>query len=427
MPTPLIKHASLRWLSAVITTGIIAGAGGMLLALMLHAIQHVAFGYSMDALVGNESFLQGVTSANTVRRTGVILFAGLVAGFGWWALTRYGEKRVAIKAAVENTQKPMPLITTIIHILLQIATVAMGSPLGREVAPREAGALGAGIIARRWQLSPEDTRLMIACGAGAGLAAVYNVPLAGAMFTLEVLLVSFSAESVIAAFISAGLAAWVATLGLGNESQYHFPAIHATPGMMGWAVIAGPILGFAARQFRVITSTARRNVKYTRQMPIICLLAFGLLALLSIWFPQLPGNGKGPMQLALNGQLTVVMACVLLIAKLVVILAVLRGSAEGGLLTPGMMVGGLISTLLFLAWQWIVPGGDAGGFALIGGAAFLAASMQMPVTAFLLAMEFTHMDHSYFVPAFVCICGSWLTCRALEKSASTTALPAQRK
>lgn len=78
MPIPLIKHPSLRWLSAVIATGIIAGAGGMLLALMLHAIQHIAFGYSMDALVGNESFLQGVTSADTVRRTSVILLPV------WW-------------------------------------------------------------------------------------------------------------------------------------------------------------------------------------------------------------------------------------------------------------------------------------------------------------------------------------------------------
>lgn len=69
-----------------------------------------------------------------------------------------------------------------------------GLPLGREVAPREMGALGAGMVARKLRLLEDETRTLIACGAGAGLAAVYNVPLAGALFSLEVMLLSFSWE-----------------------------------------------------------------------------------------------------------------------------------------------------------------------------------------------------------------------------------------
>jgi H+/Cl- antiporter ClcA len=86
----------------------------------------------------------------------------------------------------------MPAGTTTIHALLQIVTVALG-PLGREVAPREMGALGAGMVARKLGLLADETRTLVACGAGAGLAAVYNVPLAGALFSLEVML-SFSWE-----------------------------------------------------------------------------------------------------------------------------------------------------------------------------------------------------------------------------------------
>lgn len=88
----------------------------------------------------------------------------------------------------------MPAGTTTIHALLQIVTVALGSPLGREVAPREMGALGAGMVARKLGLLADETRTLVACGAGAGLAAVYNVPLAGALFSLEVMLLSFSWE-----------------------------------------------------------------------------------------------------------------------------------------------------------------------------------------------------------------------------------------
>lgn len=68
-----------------------------------------------------------------------------------------------------------------------------------------------------------------------------------------------------------------------------------------------------------------------------------------------------------------------------------------------------------MLWQQIFPGGDYSSFALVGAAAFLAASMQMPLTAVVLVMEFTHMDHSYLAPMLLCAAGAFLTCRVLDK------------
>ncbi|HHC3244911.1 TPA: chloride channel protein [Klebsiella pneumoniae] len=334
-------------LIAVVLTGILAGLSGMVLALILHAIQHLAFGYSYGQIVGSVSFLQGVTESSWPRRIVAIVAGGAVAGFGWWLLGRYGQRRVSIAAAVANPCVPMPAGTTTIHALLQIVTVALGSPLGREVAPREMGALGAGMVARKLRLLEDETRTLIACGAGAGLA--------------------------------------------------------------------GPILGTGAWLFRKATSAARSRARSNWQMPVFCLLGFSLLAILSLYFPELPGNGKGPMQLALSDGLPLSMVAVLLVLKMVVILAVLRGGAEGGLLTPGLAVGGLVSLLLCALWQLGFPGGDKSSFAVVGAAAFLAASMQMPLTAVALVMEFTHMDHSYLAPALLCAAGAFLTCRALDK------------
>ncbi|AWF37436.1 chloride channel protein [Klebsiella oxytoca] len=405
-------------LLAVVLTGILAGLSGMVLALILHAIQHLAFGYSHGQLVGSESFLQGVTDSSWSRRIMAIVAGGAVAGFGWWLLGRYGQKRVSVASAVANPSVPMPAGTTTIHALLQIVTVALGSPLGREVAPREMGALGAGMVARKLGLLEDESRTLIACGAGAGLAAVYNVPLAGALFSLEVMLLSFSWEKTLAAIITSAIAAWTATLGLGDESQYHFTSDILPHSFLWWAIISGPILGAGAWLFRKATSTARSHVQSNWQMPVFCLLAFSLLAALSLYFPQLPGNGKGPMQLALSDELGFPGAAMLLVLKMVVILAVLRGGAEGGLLTPGLAVGGLASLLLCMLWQQLLPGGDYGSFALVGAAAFLAASMQMPITAVALVMEFTHMDHSYLAPTLLCAAGAFLTCRILDKNDS---------
>ena len=149
--------------------------------------------------------------------------------------------------------------------------------------------------------------------------------------------------------------------------------------------------------------------------PVGCLLGFSLLASLSLYFPELPGNGKGPMQLALSDGLPLSMVAVLLVLKRVVILAVLRGGAEGGLLTPGLAVGGLVSLLLCALWQLGFPGGDKSSFAVVGAAAFLAASMQIPPTAGALVMELTHLYPSYLAPALLCAAGAFLTCLGLDQ------------
>ncbi|WP_437891078.1 chloride channel protein [Phytobacter sp. V91] len=403
-----------RW-AALLLTGILAGLGGMLLAMLLHEIQHLTWGYSQNLLISPQTFLQGVTDASAQRRFLVLVAAGMVAGCGWWLLARYGKKRVSISAAVNDASKPMPALTTLVHILLQIVTVAMGSPLGREVAPREAGALFAGGVARRLHLTSADIQLMTACGAGAGLAAVYNVPLAGAIFTLEVLLVSFSRDAALAALVTSALAAWVASLGLGDEHQYHFTAEFAATSLIFWGILCGPLLGAMACLFRRLTQYASSKVQDNWQMPVISLAAFTLLGICAIWFPQLPGNGKGAAQLALSGEISATLAAMLLVLKVFLICAVIRGGAAGGLLTPGLAVGGLLGSLLFLIVGPLFPGSDMESFALLGAAGFLAASAHMPVTTLALVMESTRMDHSFLVPVALCITGAWATCRVLER------------
>src|SRR5882724_11461014 len=128
------------WMTLAIVTvmvGIAAGLGGMTLGLLLRLVQHVAYGYSIHAIVSSESFLQGVSASSPVRRFVVLSVCGVVAGVGWWAVYRFGSPLVSISKAVGAKGPPMPFRTTVALDLLQIVTVALGSPLGREVAPRE--------------------------------------------------------------------------------------------------------------------------------------------------------------------------------------------------------------------------------------------------------------------------------------------------
>ncbi|MBK8175124.1 MAG: chloride channel protein [Rhodospirillales bacterium] len=391
---------------ATVLTGTAAGVGGMSLALLLHVVQHLAYGYSLDAVISAESFLQGVSHASPLRRILVLTGCGALAGGGWWALYRYGRPLVSIRQAVQSPGQPMPLPETSVHALLQVVTVALGSPLGREVAPREIGAALGGWLSRRAGLTAEEGRILIACGAGAGLAAVYNVPLAGAFFVLEVLLGTFSLPAVLPALITSAIAARIAWIGLGDAVQYPVMPFATTGSLLVWSMLTGPVFGVAAYGFsRLATAMTAKSPRDWRLVPS-ALAVFAGIGVLAIGFPQLLGNGKGPIQLSLADDLSVVLALALLLLRVLVTLAALRVGAKGGMLTPGMTIGALLATVVGGLWTTIWPGEPLGAFALVGAGAFLASSMKMPLTAIALILEFTHVPQDVLFPVIFAVCGS---------------------
>ncbi|NCE88069.1 chloride channel protein [Pseudomonas sp. Q1] len=421
---PPTFRSSLTLALVVVLTGIGAGLGGMCLALLLHGIQHLAYGYSLDSLVSHQTFLWGVTAATPERRLHVLMLCGLVAGLGWWTLYRYGRPLVSVKQAVSASLPIMPAKTTLAHAVLQIITVALGSPLGREVAPREVGALAATWLSQRARLTPEMHRLLVACGAGAGLAAVYNVPLGGAVFVLEVLVGAFSWPAALMALATSAIGAAVAWLGLGAEAQYVVPHFVLSPALIAWAVVCGPVFGVAAYGFTHLTGAARANAARGWRLPVLALLNFSLIGGLAMLLPQILGNGKGPAQLGFDNELGIGLAAVLLVAKVLVTAASLRAGAEGGLLTPGLANGALLAIILGGAWSLMLPGVPLGAFAIIGAAAFLAASMSMPLTAIVLVAEFTRIEHDFLVPIILAVIGSVCVSKLCQRWENTGKKPA---
>jgi len=397
-----------RWLILVlvtVATGVASGLGGMTLALLLRLVQHIAYGHGLHTIVGKVSFLHEVTAASDLRRFVALCSCGAVAGIGWWLLYRFGAPLVSIRQAVQNGGR-MPFWATLTHAILQIVTVGLGSPLGREVAPRELGAALATRLCARANLTPERTRIMIACGAGAGLAAVYNVPLGGALFTLEVLLGTLSLSVSVAALATCVIATLVAQLGLGNALQYSVPPLAISPSVSAWSLLAGPVLGVAAYLFVKATEAGRARAPKDWRLTLWCSLVFPIIGLLAIPFPQLLGNGKGLAQAGFDNEVGLTLAATLLLLRVVILVASLRAGAEGGLLTPGLSIGALLGIILGGFWNNIWPTGSLADFAIIGGAAFLAASMKMPLTAIVLTIEFTGISQKFLVPLSLAVAGS---------------------
>ena len=386
--------------------GVGSGLGGMFLALLLHYVQHIAFGYSLDQIISPVSFLEGVSAASSQRRILVLFVCGLIAGGGWWAVYRFGKPLVSIPDAIQSKKPHMPGLTTLAHILLQIITIALGSPLGREVAPREIGALFACWLSTRAGLSVKETQIMIACGAGAGLAAVYNVPFGGTLFILEALLCTFNWSVLLPAITTSAIAVVVSWIGLGNEPLYYIPTYTISHSLVIWAIVTGPIFGISAYWFIQLLSFARKKSQHNWQLPVLCLLNFIMIGLLAVYFPALLGNGKSPANMEFNNAASIELTAALLLLRILITWSSLRAGAAGGILMPSIANGALLAGILGGMWNLVWPNIPLGAYAIIGATAFLAASNRMPITAIILLFEFTRVNFNFLIPMLFAVAGS---------------------
>lgn len=405
------------WLVLVLT-GVGAGLGGAALTLLLRAVQHLSFGYA------EESFLQGVEESSSTRRVVVLALAGLVVGVGGWALTRAFPSISDVPAALWVPGRRMRLLPTALSGALQIVTVAMGSSLGREGAPKELGAAIGSRLSELTGLPPAQRRLLLAAGAGAGIAAVYNVPFGGGLFAAEVLAASFALRVVLPAMLTAVVGTIVAWVVVPRAPMYVIPAYGATPSMIAWAVLFGPVAGVAAVAFIRLTRWAKVRRPNGWRLPLLAVPGFAGLGALSIVYPELLGNGKGPAQLAFDGAGSLGLLAALVVLKPLATAACLRVGATGGLFTPALASGAVLGGATAYLWTALWPSSDLGAFAVVGGAALLAAATHGPISAIVLAVELTHVGPSVLVPTLLAVVGATLTARRLEpRSIYTAELP----
>ena len=141
--------------------------------------------------------------------------------------------------------------------------------------------------------------------------------------------------------------------------------------------------------------------------------AFGVLGLLSLQYPQLLGNGRDIVQMAIVANLSVGLLVVLLLLKPLVTAACLASGSPGGLFTPTFAVGVLLAGAVGSLWAHIWPGAASGSYALIGGGAFLAAAMQGPLAGAVLVLELTRNFDALMVPTLIAVVEATVVSRRL--------------
>ena len=383
----------LFWM-VLVATGIAAGLFGDLLMWILFGLEHLAFGFDAGPLE------DGVRHASDPRRLISLLLAGLIGGVAWYLLRRWtpGE-RSEIDDSVWNGDGKLSFRRSAGTSVISEVVIGMGASLGREAAPKLMGGLSASLLATWAHLSAGQRRLLVACGGGAGLAAVYNVPLAGALFTAEVMVGSLALPVVLPALACSGIATAVAWLYLPAHATYlDIPAYPFTGTLLVWALLAGPVIGLiSAAYIRLIGWVSYYRFTGWRSIPAM-VLAFGILGLIGFRYPQLFGNGRDMAHDAFVGLGGFGLLAALFALKPLVTSLCLGSGATGGLVTPTFSTGAVFGGAAGIAWSYLWPGSPSGAYALIGAAAFLGAAMQAPVAGLALTLELTHSGFQIMVP-----------------------------
>lgn len=373
---------SLRLSLAVFGTGVASGLVGIFCHYLLEFIQVLAFGKDKGDL------LLLFQSVSDFRRFLVLLVVGVLASLFWYFLQRR-VTLLSISKAKQLVGKRSPnFLGQSLHALVQVAIVAAGASIGKEGAPRELGALFGGSLSKRLCLDISDRQLLMACGAGAGLASVYQVPFASALFVLETLGVGWKLKNVVIILITTYLSAYCARPIVGGQAIYLVDKVplHSSGFML--AIILAVFVTPLAMVFAYVTKKASSSRITDKAILWTLPLAFLILGGLSAYFPIFMGNGQVLAQWLFAGNSSAYLPVILIIKSLLVCL-LLRSGAYGGTLTPsfalGVGAGYLITVLLGIFDFSLSP--DLG--MLLGATIFLGTTLDAPLTGIALVVGFT--------------------------------------
>ena len=370
---------NLKLFLAVILQGIVSGLSGIFLHYLLEMVEELAFGRSEH----HSGFLTDGVSSSRIGLS--LIIVGLGSSLVWYFLQK-GSKIYSIKAQMkdETSQYKLHFLRQLFHSIWQIIAVGGGAPIGKEAAPREIGTLFAGPIGKICSLSKKDQIFLLACGAGAGLAAVYQVPLTSVFFVFETLGIALSIKRFVLVGLTTYVSTYIAGLVISDHALYQIPAI--TWSLKEICIIPLLLLFLTPLAWlfgRLSKAASSKRIK-DKRIFLILPSAFLFLIGLASYFPHLLGNGRMMAQEVLNGSngKTVLL---LFILKALVVLIILWAGAYGGTLTPsfalGMAGAGLLSMIIGLDSQPTVL--------LLGSVCFLSVTLRAPISATGLVIGFT--------------------------------------
>jgi CIC family chloride channel protein len=386
----------LAWAALAGVTGALATLG---FRAALAGIEHLLYG-------GTGGLVQAAVSLPRWQRLVAPVIGGALAGAVLVLARRlprtpHGEY---MEATVLG-RGDLPVANSLLRALSSACSVASGGAIGREGPMVQLAALTGSVLAGWRGMPVPRRRLLVACGAAAGLATAYGAPIAGALFIAEIVLQSLATETLAALLIAAVTAHVTVSVLVGAQPLYQMPEV---PQLGGPALLAcgvlGLLAGLVAPLYLWLLDVAKRAFGVWNIALPLKLAAGGLVVgAISMYAPQVWGNGFSVVNSVLQGGWPWQALLLILLLKVVAVAATTGSGAVGGIFTPTLFVGATSGGLFALAANALFPQAlpESAG-AAIGMGAFLAASTHAPLTAVLMIFE---MTESYAIVAPVMLAG----------------------
>jgi len=357
------------------------------------------------------------------HRAIVPVIGGVLSG---WVLYVLGSRLVSLKVidymeAVLVGDGRISLRGTLLRSASSLLTIASGGSIGREGSMVQLSAMLASRLGQFARAPVPRLRLMVACGGAAGIAAAYNAPISGALFVSEIVLGSLSMETFGPLVVASVVSDATIHRFLGYGPLFNVPHVQfASNWELGFYIVLGVVLGHLAPLFLgLLDMTKARFVRLG--WPLYWQLGLGglLVGALSIYVPQVWGNGYSVIGNILQADLLGWWLLLILVAKIFATCATVGSGAVGGVLTPSLFIGCAVGALFGGLLHHLMPHivSVPAAYALIGMGGFLSATTLAPLTSILLIFEMTG-DYDMVLPLMLACVTAHYTTKVYRKGKS---------
>ena len=331
------------------------------------------------------------------------VIGGLIVGF----MAKYGSSKIkghgipeAMEAVMFNRSRIQPRVAILKPLSAAIA-IGTGGPFGAEGPIIQTGGAVGSLIGQVFHTTASERKVLLACGAAAGMSATFNTPIAGVILAIELLLFEFKSRSFIPLVIASTLATAVHMQTLGTGPMFTVAQVDfAIPRALPFYVVLGVICGLAAVGFSKLLYWVEDLFE---KLPVDELWwpAIGALGLgiIGYFVPRVLGVGYDTISDILNGQLALKLLLVVMIAKAIALVISLGSGTSGGLLAPMFMSSAALGGVFALAINRLFPSANlaAGAFALVAMGAVFGAASRAAFAFIIFAFEITR-DYNAVLP-----------------------------
>jgi CIC family chloride channel protein len=331
------------------------------------------------------------------------VIGGIIVGF----MAKYGTPKIkghgipeAMEAVMVNRSRIQPRVAILKPISAAIA-IGTGGPFGAEGPIIQTGGAVGSLVGQVLHTTASERKVLLACGAAAGMSATFNTPIAGVILAIELLLFEFKARSFIPLVVASTLATAVHMQLLGTGPMFKVTAMDfGIPHALPFYLLLGLVCGLAAVGFsKLLYWTEDQFEKLSVDelwWPAIGALGLGIIG---YFVPRVLGVGYDTIGDILNANLAWKLLLVVMVAKAVALVISLGSGTSGGLLAPMFMSSSAMGGVFAMGVNRVFPAANlsAGAFALVAMGAVFGAASRATFAFIIFAFEITR-DYNSVLP-----------------------------